>query len=81
MAISDEFRQAATAELARIKRESFRSGYRATDAEAFGLMMAHFFTWDGLDIMQAAGFALEDANFHTECAQLQDMAKRAGGGA
>lgn len=79
MGMSDNFRQALTAELGRIKRESFTAGYRATDAEAFGLMTAHFFTWDGVDIMQAAGYALEDANFHTECAQLQDMAQRAGG--
>jgi hypothetical protein len=51
MAISDKFHEQLTTELARIKRESFKSGYRATDAEAFGLMTAHFFSWDGANIM------------------------------
>lgn len=74
----DKFRQALTEELARIKRESFKSTYQASDAEAFGLMTARFFTWDGADIMQAAGYALEDANFHTEAGQLADMARQAG---
>lgn len=79
MGMSDNFREALTAELARIKRESFTSTYQASDAEAFGLMTAHFFTWDGVDIMQAASYALEDANFHTEAGQLSDMARQAEG--
>lgn len=70
MAISDKFRQALTEELARIKQESFKATYQATDAEAFGLMTAHFFAWDGVDIMQAAGYVLEHANFHAEAGQL-----------
>lgn len=78
MGMSDKFRAELTAELARIKRESFTEGYQATDAEAFGLMTASFFTWDGVDVMMAASYALEDANFHDECAQLQDTAKRYG---
>lgn len=75
MGISDDFRQAMAGELARIKRESFVKGYEATDAEAFGLLMSSLFHYDGPDIMQAASYALEDANFHDECALLQDLAK------
>jgi len=47
--------------LAGIKRDSFVDGYEATDAEAFGLLLAHHFQWDGIEILKAAGYGLEDA--------------------
>lgn len=55
-----------------IKRESFAPGYRANDAEAFGLLMAKYFRHDAR-ILDAAAKALEDANFHTESGQLAEM--------
>jgi hypothetical protein len=55
-----------------IKRESFTEGYKATDAEAFGLLMARYFEWDSR-ILDAAARALEDANFHTESGQVAEM--------
>jgi hypothetical protein len=70
------FREALTAELERIKTTRFVDGYQATDAEALGIITAQFFDWDGVDIMEAAGYALEDANFHTEAGQVRDMAKQ-----
>jgi hypothetical protein len=76
MAMSDKSRETLTAELTRIKREKFVPGYQATDAEAFGLLTSEFFDWDGADIMRTAGYALEDANFHGEAAQLDAMAQR-----
>jgi hypothetical protein len=60
-----------------IKRASFVDGYQATDAEAFGLLLARHFQWDGIEIMKAAAAGLEDANFHTEAGQLSEMAEQA----
>jgi hypothetical protein len=54
------------------KRESFTGGYKSTDAEAFGLLMASYFG-HGARILDAAAKALEDANFHTESAQVAAM--------
>lgn len=56
--------------LEEIKRESFVAGYNATDEEAMGLLLSRFFEWDGFAIMDAAAYALEDANFHTEAGEL-----------
>lgn len=56
-----------------IKAESFTSG-TASNPEAFGLLIAKFFHWDGADILRAAQFALEDANFHTESGVVSAMA-------
>lgn len=55
-----------------IKRESFTEGYKAGDAEAFGLLMARYFEHDAR-ILDAAARALEDANFHTESGQVAEM--------
>jgi len=55
-----------------IKRESFTAGSNPTDADAFGLLMARYFGWDSR-ILDAASKALEDANFHTESAQVAEM--------
>lgn len=61
--------------LERIKRESFVKGYKATDAEALGMLVSKFFEWDGLAVLRTAQYALEDANFHTESGQVADMAE------
>lgn len=60
--------------IAQAKRERFTTGYKATDAEAFGLLIAGYFQWDGVAILRAAEAALEDANFHTEAAEVSAMA-------
>jgi hypothetical protein len=62
-------------ELDKIKKESFTEGYQATNEEAMGLLLAHFFEWDGLGILRSAECALEDANFHTESGIVADLAK------
>lgn len=36
-----------------------------TDAEALGVMIAKYFEWDGIRILDAFQAALEDANFHS----------------
>ena len=48
-----------------VKINSFTDGYWATDEEALGLIIARVFDWDGVAIVKALGYALEDANFHT----------------
>lgn len=59
--------------LENIKKDSFVGGYEATDEEAMGMLISKYFEWDGLSIMEAAGNALEDANFHTEAAVIRDL--------
>jgi len=59
------------------KQESFVDGYEATDAEALGLILARHFQWDGTEIMKAAAYGLEDANFHTESGIVMHMAELA----
>jgi len=66
-----------SAELAKIKRLSFVEGYQASDEEAMGILLSRFFKWDGVAIMKAAAAGLEDANFHTECALVLELARKA----
>ena len=61
--------------LNQIKQKSFVEEYKdkATDEEAMGLLISHYFEWDGLKILKATYNALEDANFHTENEIIQGM--------
>lgn len=56
------------------KRESFTNGYEASDAEAFGLIMARYFEHDSR-ILLASARALEDANFHAIAGEVEAMHK------
>lgn len=51
---------------------SFVQGYKSTEEECIGLILATHFSWDGTAIMRAFASALEDANFHTEAAKVQE---------
>lgn len=62
----------------RVKLSSFVPGYKATDQEAVGLLVARVFKWDGCAILDAAALALEDANFHKEAAAVAAMAGKVG---
>ena len=44
-----------------------------TDAEMFGKIMSKYFLFDGDDILEAAGSALEDANYHDEAATVRAL--------
>ncbi len=66
-------KEAVKALLEAIKKESFVSGYIATDEEAMGLLVSKYFEWDGLKILKTTYNALEDANFHTENEHIQQM--------
>lgn len=45
----------------------------ATDEMGLGLMLAHYFEWDGLALLKVVYAALEDSNFHTENREIQKM--------
>jgi len=70
---SDEVKQELKPLLERIKRTSFVKPYQATDTEAMGMLISKFFEWAGEDIMEAAYYALEDANFHGEAKAVLDL--------
>ena len=59
-----------------IKKQSFTEGYKATDQEALGILISTYFEWDGLRCLEALGFALENANFHSENEVVQDLIKK-----
>lgn len=55
------------------KRLAFSDGYEATDEEALGLLISQYFEWDGISILKTLGYALEDANFHSEHSKVNEM--------
>ena len=59
-----------------IKKKSFTSDYKATDTEAMGLLLSKFFNYTGTDILEATMYALEDANFHQESAEVGVMLEK-----
>lgn len=42
------------------------------ESDGLGCAIAHYSGWDGLQIMQIFAAALEDANFHGECAKVRE---------
>lgn len=65
--------------VAKIKKDSFVPGYKASDEEAMGLLLSKYFEWDGLAILKAASDALEDANFHSENEVVLKLIEKVGG--
>lgn len=61
-----------------IKKTHYVAGYQATDAEAFGILMAKWFRWDGVQILEATYAGLEDSNFHTENKTIAEMIEKSG---
>lgn len=59
--------------LEKIKAGCFSEDYEATDTEAMGLLLSHFFDYGGTDILKAAEAALEDANFHDASAKVGEI--------
>lgn len=58
-----------------IKEKAFVDGYKATDAEALGLVVSKFTQWDAGSILAVTSEALEDANFD-DLAQKVDLLTR-----
>lgn len=56
-----------------IKKECFVKGYEATDEEAMGLLLSKYFDYSGVPILESAMRGLEDANFHKESEQVQNI--------
>ena len=61
--------------LSYIKEKAFVKGYKATDAEALGLVVSKFCQWDAGSILAVTSEALEDSNFD-DLAQKIDLLKR-----
>ena len=45
---------------------------RVTDADVLGIIIAKHLKWDGNDIMQTIQSALEDANYHSLNARIEE---------
>jgi len=54
----------------------FRKGHlvKMSDAECIGLAVADYLGWDGVEILKASGYALEDICLHTYSAAVREMA-------
>lgn len=61
--------------LTAIKEKAFVKGYKATDAEALGLVVSKYSQWDAGSILAVTSEALEDSNFD-DLAQKIDLLKR-----
>ena len=55
------------------KDTAFVDGYKASDAEALGLLIAQHFEWDGEQIFQTMFCAMEDSNFHEFNIKMKDV--------
>ena len=53
--------------------DAFIEGYNPDHTEALGMLLSVHLDYDGLDILKVAMYALEDANFHEECRQVNGM--------
>jgi len=57
--------------LTAIKKKAFVKGYKATDAEALGLVVSKFSKWDAEAITEVAAEALIDSNFDALAADFR----------
>lgn len=64
-------------QVAKFKAATFRTEvvHEVEDADAIGIMVSNYLEWDGAAIIRAFSSALEDANFHTENAQIREKFK------
>ena len=47
------------------KKTGWVKEYQPSDEDAFSMLMANFFDWNGKRILRACILALEDSNYHT----------------
>ena len=57
-----------------IKEKAYVNGYKASDAEALGLVVSKFTKWDLGAILNVTSEALEDANFDDVAKQIDRIA-------
>ncbi len=55
------------------KKEIFVKGYKATDEEILGVIISQYFEWIGKSIADTFLNALEDSNFHTLRAEIEEL--------
>ena len=52
---------------------AFLRGYQASEEAALGVIVAHYFQWDGVRILAVFEKALDDANLYAEANKVRDM--------
>lgn len=59
-------------------KERFEPAYQAgiSDAEALGAIISSHFKWDGIQILNAMQYALEDANYHSINEQINTIREK-----
>jgi hypothetical protein len=59
-------------------KERFEPDYQPgiSDAEALGAIISTYFKWDGIQILNAMQYALEDANFHSINEQINTIREK-----
>ena len=57
--------------LDKIKKETFVDGYKASNEEAFGILMSKYFNYDGIAIAEATLGGLTDSNSHSLAESLR----------
>lgn len=64
-------------QVAKFKAATYTPDYvdEAEDAEALGVMVSRYLKWDGAALIRAFSSALEDANFHSENAEIREKYK------
>lgn len=72
---SDEIQELLTPILERIRTSAFVEDYqsKASNSELMGMLISKYFKWNGVEILEASAYALEDANFHKECEVVTDL--------
>lgn len=60
--------------LSAIKEKAYVNGYKASDAEALGLVVSKFTKWDLGAILNVTSEALEDANYDDVAKQIDKIA-------
>lgn len=61
-----------------IRKSHWKKEYQdqVTDAQAMGILMSHYFDWNGLEILKATYEALKDSNFHTVNEEIEKIIKQ-----
>lgn len=57
----------------RVRRSAFRPGAQVSRAQVLGVVLARYLDYDGDEMLTAAAAGLEEANWHTEAAELRGM--------
>jgi len=64
--------------LDQIIKETWKKDYQAgvSDEQAMGILLSHYFGWDGVKILQATYSGLEDSNFHVDNLEIAKLLEK-----